>query len=67
MPHGDLIDRANRPQTLLFDHLVGAGEKCRWHIEAERLRRLEVDDQLELRDCWTGRSAGLLALRTRPA
>ena len=27
MPHGHLIDRANRPQTLLFDHLVGAGEQ----------------------------------------
>src|SRR3954465_1880469 len=31
-----------------FDHLVGAGEQRRWHVEAERLRGLKVDDQLEL-------------------
>jgi hypothetical protein len=48
MPHGHLIDRANRPQTLLFDHLVGAGEQRRWDLEAERSGRLEVDDELEL-------------------
>src|SRR5262249_25409028 len=28
-----------------FDHLVGAGEHCRRHVEAKRLRRLEVDGQ----------------------
>jgi hypothetical protein len=32
----------------LFDHLVGAGEKCRGNIEAESLRRLEVHHHLEV-------------------
>src|SRR6516164_8952395 len=32
----------------LFDHLVGAGEQGRRHIEAERTRRRQVDDEVEL-------------------
>jgi hypothetical protein len=32
----------------LFDHLVGAGEQRERDSEAERLGRLEVDDQLDL-------------------
>jgi hypothetical protein len=45
MPHGHLIDRANRPQTLLFDHLVGAREQGRRDFEVERLRGLEINHQ----------------------
>ena len=30
----------------LFDHLVSTGEQSRWNCEAERLGRLEVDDEL---------------------
>jgi hypothetical protein len=36
---------ANRQS--LFDHVVGASEQRWGHLEAERLGRLEIDDQLE--------------------
>jgi hypothetical protein len=32
----------------LLDHLVGAGEQRRRHLNAERLSRLQVDDEFEL-------------------
>src|SRR5262249_28935801 len=31
-----------------FDHLIGAGEQCRRHLEAKRLRGFHVDHQLVL-------------------
>ena len=34
--------------ALLFDHLVGARRQAGWHLQAEGLRGLEIDDQLEL-------------------
>jgi hypothetical protein len=46
-------------------HLVGAGEERRWHVEAERLRGLEVDGQFELRWLLNGRSAGLAPFKMR--
>src|SRR5258708_31342787 len=37
------------PKEPLFDHLVGAGEQRRRHVEAERLGRLEINGELEFR------------------
>jgi hypothetical protein len=37
-----------RAVARLFDHLVGAGEQRRRHLDAERLRGGQIDNQLEL-------------------
>src|SRR5216684_3933837 len=42
------LDRTSLRLAHLFDHLVGEGEQLIWDGETERLRSLEVDEQLEL-------------------
>jgi hypothetical protein len=32
---------------MMLDHLVGSDQKRLWHLNAEFLRRLKVDDELE--------------------
>src|SRR5215470_5480151 len=52
-----------RETSNLLDHLISARQQRRHDCQAERLRRLEVDDQFELRRLLDGRSAGLAPLR----
>src|SRR5947209_3972300 len=40
--------RTNAANSILFDHLVGERQQLIRHIQAERLRGLKVDDQLDL-------------------
>ena len=56
------LDAARGPSTPSFDHLVGAGEKRGWYVQAERLGGLEVDYQLVLGRCLHGQVGWLLAL-----
>ena len=40
--------RLSQQHSCSFDHLVGAGEQRRRHVEAERLRHDQVNDEVEL-------------------
>src|SRR5262252_6227443 len=37
-----------RTSAASFDHIVGATEQQRWHVEVQRLGGLEIDDQFKL-------------------
>ena len=56
------LDRTSFRLAHLFDHLIGAGEQRRGRREAERFRRLEVDDQLTVKRVVEARARG----RSRP-
>jgi hypothetical protein len=48
-----------------FDHLIGAHQHGRRHIEAERLGGLHVEHGLNFTGACTGRSTGFSPLRMR--
>jgi hypothetical protein len=50
-----------RTSARLFEHLVGASEQHRWHVEAQRLRGIEVDYQLEFGRLLNWQEAKLVA------
>ena len=55
-----------RTLPVLFDHLVGAADHRLWDIQSERLCGFRLMVISTFVTCWTGRSAGLSPLRTRP-
>jgi hypothetical protein len=49
----------------LFNHVVCAGDQRRWHVKAEHLRGLKVDDKLVFGRCLHRKVDRLLALETK--
>jgi hypothetical protein len=40
-------DSCTAAKSVLFDHVVGFGEQCRWHCQSERLRCLQINHEIE--------------------
>ena len=57
-PHAAAPPSREMNRAASFDHLVGAGEQRRRHVEAERLAVLRLITSSNLVGCMTGRSAG---------
>src|SRR5712664_826601 len=53
---------APQQTTALYDHLVGAGEQCRWHNDVKRLCGLQIDHQFELGRLFDRQVGGLRTL-----
>jgi len=55
-----------RSNSVLFDHLVGAGKKGVRNLKAKRLGRLEIEHKLEFCRLNDRQSLGLLAFQNSP-
>src|SRR2546428_4469203 len=56
-------DSCTAAKTSSLDDFVGAGEQLRWHVDAERLGGLEIDDKLVLGRRLHRKVGGLLTLQ----
>ena len=59
---GCLLWARSRHRAASFDHLVGAGEQVGRHVDAERLRGLEIDSKFVLVGGLHGQISRLFAL-----
>jgi hypothetical protein len=59
-------DPCTAPEMILFDHLVGAGEKCGRYRQTQCLRRLEIDNELKLATLGLGTNQRRQQPRPRP-
>src|SRR6266705_1495721 len=61
-PDSHRLDRTSLRLAHSFDHLVGAQYECGRDLQSNRLRGLEIDDQLEFRRLIIGDLPWLLTL-----
>ena len=64
---GEILKGPSQPGTFLIKKATSADENVGGHLNAERLRRFEIDDQLGFGRLLHRQSAGFSPLRIRAA